>query len=710
MATLVLTTVGGAIGGPAGAAIGGVLGHAVDRGVLAPSPRRTGARLSDLKVQTSSYGAPLPQIFGTMRVAGCVIWAADLIETRSVSRGGKGRPGVEGYRYAASFAVALSARPVAAIGRVWADGQLVRGAAGDWKLPVTMRLYHGDEAQTADPLIAALETQAPAYRGIAYAVFENLPLEAFGSRIPSLSFEVIGDATPPTIGAVAAALGAGAVTGAGPQARLPGYATGAESVADALTLLAAIAGGWWVPAGAALRLADAPGAAVPIAADAELTERRLPIETVPQRVRLACYDPARDYQIGVQQAARPGGGWREDAQELPVALDAAQARGLAQALLKRAERARVTRRVTLDATAIGIAPGDALRAPGERATWRVTRVEASGDGVTLWLAAPEDATPALPADAGRVLAAPDRPLAATWLVAAELPPLDDGRGETLRLAVFANGTAPGWRGAALLMSDDGTATWEDAGGTTGAAVVGRLVSRVPAGSAWLVDRRATLEVEMAHDALTLLSIDDAALDRGGNLALLGDELIQFRDAAQIAPTRWRLSTLLRGRRGTLTPPHDAGAAFALVGRGGFATITLPRAQPGDTIRLLASGAGDPQPVAASVVASGISLAPPAPVRVRARRRADGGLDLRWVRRSRLGWRWRDDGDAPLGEERERYRVTIGEGAAARVIESDGPAVTVPVAVVPVGATAVAVRQLGTFAASAAATGLIEGES
>lgn len=81
MATLVLTTVGGAIGGPVGAAIGGVLGQAVDRRVLGPRARQ-GPRLSDLKVQTSSYGTQIPKVFGTMRVAGCVIWSTELIETR----------------------------------------------------------------------------------------------------------------------------------------------------------------------------------------------------------------------------------------------------------------------------------------------------------------------------------------------------------------------------------------------------------------------------------------------------------------------------------------------------------------------------------------------------------------------------------------------------------------------------------------------------
>ncbi len=54
-----------------------------------------------------------------------------------------------------------------------------------------MRTYVGDETQTADPLIVAKEGQSPAYRGLAYVVFERLPLANFGNRIPQLSFEVM---------------------------------------------------------------------------------------------------------------------------------------------------------------------------------------------------------------------------------------------------------------------------------------------------------------------------------------------------------------------------------------------------------------------------------------------------------------------------------------------------------------------------------------
>ena len=90
------------------------------------------------------------------------------------------------YRYYASFAVALSEGEIAGIGRVWADGAELDLST------VTYRLYTGSETQAPDSLIEANEGagNAPAYRGIAYIVFERLALANFGNRIPQLSFEV----------------------------------------------------------------------------------------------------------------------------------------------------------------------------------------------------------------------------------------------------------------------------------------------------------------------------------------------------------------------------------------------------------------------------------------------------------------------------------------------------------------------------------------
>ena len=132
MATLVLTVVGGIVGGPVGAAIGAAVGQQIDAQIFKPKGRE-GPRLADLKIQASTYGQQIPQLFGTMRVAGSVIWATDLIERRNKRGGGKGRPSTTEYSYAVSLAVALSSRPIRRIGRIWADGNLLRGSSGTFQ-------------------------------------------------------------------------------------------------------------------------------------------------------------------------------------------------------------------------------------------------------------------------------------------------------------------------------------------------------------------------------------------------------------------------------------------------------------------------------------------------------------------------------------------------------------------------------------------------
>lgn len=194
MATLVFSALGTAVGGPIGGALGALIGRQVDTALIG-SPTREGPRLKELDVTTSSYGSAIARQFGRMRVGGTIIWATDLVEHRETQGGGKGRPSVTSYSYSASFAVALSSRPLSGIGRIWADGNLLRGAAGDLKTGGTLRIYPGTGDQQPDPLLTAAEAPGgcPAYRGLAYVVFEDLQLGDFGNRIPALTFEVFAD-------------------------------------------------------------------------------------------------------------------------------------------------------------------------------------------------------------------------------------------------------------------------------------------------------------------------------------------------------------------------------------------------------------------------------------------------------------------------------------------------------------------------------------
>ena len=186
MAQMILGGVGQAIGGPIGAVIGSTLGRMIDqRAISGLEPaRQRGPRLETLKVQGTAEGAPIACVFGRARVTGQVIWAARFLEGRRTSPGGKGGPRTVEYDYSLSFAVALCEGEIDGVGRVWADGRPMDLSG------VTMRVHRGGMAQTPDPLIEAVEGAAPAYRGTAYVVFEDLPLGPYGNRPPQLGFEV----------------------------------------------------------------------------------------------------------------------------------------------------------------------------------------------------------------------------------------------------------------------------------------------------------------------------------------------------------------------------------------------------------------------------------------------------------------------------------------------------------------------------------------
>ncbi|MCQ8184245.1 baseplate multidomain protein megatron [Parvularcula maris] len=154
---------------------------------------REGRTLDEIRLMRASEGGGIPRVYGRARVGGQLIWTAPVEEettTITTVTGSKGlsrssESSERQSRYFLSFAVALCEGRVARLGRVWADGRLISLADIDY------RLYHGTEEQQPDDLITLTEGTAPAYKGIAYIVFERLDLAPFGNRVPQLNFEVV---------------------------------------------------------------------------------------------------------------------------------------------------------------------------------------------------------------------------------------------------------------------------------------------------------------------------------------------------------------------------------------------------------------------------------------------------------------------------------------------------------------------------------------
>lgn len=725
MATLVLTTIGTVLGGPIGGAIGGLIGNAADAAIFKPQGRE-GPRLTDLNIQTSRYGSAIPRIFGAMRIAGTVIWSTDLKEATSTSGGGKGQPSVTSYSYSASFAVALSARPITGIGRIWADGNLLRGSAGDFKSSLgAFRLHNGASGQAVDPLIAAAVgiESAPAFRDMAYVVFEDLQLADFGNRIPSLTFEVTADDGAVTLSTVASALiGQSAAYLGVSEPALLGYAASGANAGDALAPLVEAYRLRWRFDGATVSLADTVVDGRILQVGQELravdgreeplgTKRRTPLEQVPATLSVHHFDPARDYQIGVQVAERSGPGTRSATLDLPAALSADTARQLADTALRAQLRERRMLAKAFDWSTLDLETGDIVVVEGEAGDWLVEQLEWDNMAprLTLRAHATNAVMPPAAGDAGQPVRQYDLAQGPTSLAAIELPPLDETLAQTPLVYAAATGADAGWRRAALMRYWPETSSAETIGGTAPRAVIGTALTALPPGEPWMIDGRNQVDIALVNSADSLTAADDDELVRGTNLCMLGAELLQFGRVEALGAGQYRLSRLIRGWHGTewAQDGHVVGEPFVLVDKARLTPIVMTPADVGAMVDLRASGTGDATPAEATRLVDGRAILPPSPVHGAASNGSGGDLLLSWTRRSRLGWLWRDLGEAPLAEEREAYQVTIMAGAdTLRQVEVGSANWTYLAAdrtsdLVVAGATPMTleVRQIGTYGPS-----------
>ena len=145
-----------------------------------------GPRLNQFHLLTSRDGAPMARPYGRVRLAGQIIWASKLKETAAQTQaGGKGGATQTHFSYNMSFAVGLCEGGIQSVDQIWVNGA---------PLPtrdLNMRVYYGDDNQQPDPIMAAIEPgPVPAFRGTAYIVFEDFPLDDYGGRLPQINVQI----------------------------------------------------------------------------------------------------------------------------------------------------------------------------------------------------------------------------------------------------------------------------------------------------------------------------------------------------------------------------------------------------------------------------------------------------------------------------------------------------------------------------------------
>lgn len=209
--------IGALIGGLAGAglasltagfisvATGWAIGSLIGQFLFAPSNDQvfTGPRLENTAPAVSNIiGSPIQIPYGTVRVPGSIIWSNIISEVvikdkqSSGSGSSKSSSTTITYEYYLDFAVAICEGPIIGIKKIWANNKIIydQDATVVQEPWLNYTLYLGNENQTADPTMESIigAGKVPAYRDLAYIVFKQFKLEAYGNRAPyNVEFEVV---------------------------------------------------------------------------------------------------------------------------------------------------------------------------------------------------------------------------------------------------------------------------------------------------------------------------------------------------------------------------------------------------------------------------------------------------------------------------------------------------------------------------------------
>lgn len=406
------------------------------------------------------------------------------------------------------------------------------------------------------------------------------------------------------------------------------------------------------------------------------TDRQQEVE-LPRRLRVHYAQTEQNYEPGEQGASRLAAG---DVQvrdlEVAVAMSDTKGAQIAEVVLYDLWVSRNRIRATVDHSWLDLEPADAGTMPidGRQERVRIVTMDHALPGLLrLELVRDDDGVyesyaigaPAAYAGTGGgslvIVGTAD-------LVLLDLPLLRDSDDDAGYYAAIAALGSTTFSGAVLYRSPDGGTTYEEVASTTEQATIGALASSLPSGPSTIIDEGNELFIDgLSADALE--SISETSLLAGLNAAAIGDngrwEIIQFRDAELVSSpgTQWRLTGLLRGRRGTEWAIGSSldGDRFVLLDSAlmrvpmNIAAIGAERSHKGVLV-----GTSLEATTAVDFTGNAVALKPFSPVSVEGEWDA-GDLVITWIRRGRIGQELPSGTDIPLSEASESYEIDILDG-------------------------------------------------
>ena len=405
--------------------------------------------------------------------------------------------------------------------------------------------------------------------------------------------------------------------------------------------------------------------------DSEFEVTHLNIMELPREMRVRYIDREKDFQDGEQYARRdaiPGQNRNIEQFEAPLSLNADEAKMIASKLLFLAVARSKQYKFSLPYNYLDILPGDTYSISlkqdlvdyvkilkTELGANYETTVEAVSYDATLFginIPAPSFANPKT--DNFEVIED-------TSVLLLDIPIWDENAGNNIVYGAAAGETLA-WQGGNIFEINADT-TLSLLAATSASATLGITLNTLGVSSDAYPDYFNLLNVKVSVGQLT--SATELAWLNGANLALVGDEIVAFKNATLIADSTYQLSQFRRGLFGTdyAIALHSMSDRFVLLDGN---IQTFPDIQSNLNLTRVFKGVTngqDPEEEPAFAFANtGASLRPLSPVHIAAHRDGVGNIYIKWIPRTRKYSDWQDDIDAPINEEFEAYTIEIFNGA------------------------------------------------
>lgn len=403
---------------------------------------------------------------------------------------------------------------------------------------------------------------------------------------------------------------------------------------------------------------------------------------LPRRISVNYFNVDADYQAGSEHAQRLiTESINETTVQIAVAMDRDKAAQISDVLLFDAHNSRTQFTFTTTSKYALLEPADVINMEAPETTYTVRIISKDDSGpVKKFSAVLENvagySSSAVGGSAGQSQSEIEVP-GPTLMQLLDIPLIRD-QDEGAGFYAPMTGVRDSWRGASLLKSFDDL-SFTTIGSVFNSATMGYATTTL---GNWIggnmFDEANTVDVTLYGGEL--VSADYLAVLNGANACVIGNEILQFKNAILIGTKQYRLTGLLRGRRGTEqhVGTHTASDRFILMSVAGTLRPDAGAAEIGAKRYYKPVSFGQRQTDIASTpfTNTAIGLKPYSPVNFSGGKQVNGDFVINWVRRTRLDGGWRDSVDVPVGETTEAYEIDIMSGATVkRTMTSSTPTVT-----------------------------------